>query len=172
MPGLSLLFDVCFGERGRMRFGKQGEFLHKSIPSGGARHPTEVFLVAFDGGPVLAGVHHYNVEHHRLDLIRAGDYFEVCARTTFDLFKKFDSPPIALVVFTALYERAMWRYRDPRSWRAVMVDIGHGLMAMRRVAAALGFAQYTYQKFDDDALCDLLGLNPVRQTPLFVGTLV
>ena len=52
----------------------------------------------------------------------------------------------AAVVFTSLVERAMWRYRDPRSFRAILVDVGHAVMAYRHVARTLGFRTYAYQK--------------------------
>lgn len=172
LPGLGFLFDLCFGEREQRAFKFQGSFLRKAIPSGGARHPTEIFFIALAGAPVLPGVYHYNVRRHSLDRLRDGDLSEVCADATFDLFKKFDRKPQGLLVFTSLYERPMWRYRDARSWRAVLIDVGHALMIFRVVSRSLGFQHYTYQKFKDDIVADLLNLNPIRQTPLFVSTLV
>jgi hypothetical protein len=66
----------------------------------------------------------------------------------------------------------MWRYRDARSSRAVLVDVGHALMAYRTVAWALGFELYTYQKIQDSALAEVMTLDRLREVPLFVGTLV
>lgn len=172
LEGLGFLFDYCYGERSTEPFGVQGRFLRKTIPSGGARHPTEVFFAAFDGAPVEAGVYHYNVEHHRLDCVRPGNHRDAFEHATFDLFQKFDSPPFGLLVFTSLVERAMWRYREARSARAVLVDVGHALMVYRGIAQALGISGYTYQKIRDAALSELLGIDPLTQPPLFVGTLV
>jgi SagB-type dehydrogenase family enzyme len=172
LAGLGLLLDYCYGERGTEPFGVQGRFLRKTIPSGGARHPTEVFLAAFAGAPVDPGVYHYNVEHHRLDCVHPGDHRDAFEHATFDLFQKFDRPPFGLLVFTSLVERAMWRYREARSARAVLVDVGHALMVYRGIAAALGIGVYTYQKVRDAAISVLLGVDPLTQPPLFVGTLV
>lgn len=172
IEGLGFLFDYCYGERGTEPFSVQGSFLRKTIPSGGARHPTEVFFAAFSGAPVEPGVYHYNVEHHRLDCVRPGDHRDAFEHATFDLFQKFDSPPFGLLVFTSLVERAMWRYREARSARAVLVDVGHALMVYRGIAQALGIDVYTYQKVRDAELSELLGIDPLTQPPLFVGTLV
>ncbi|MGX1166742.1 SagB-type dehydrogenase family enzyme [Bradyrhizobium sp. USDA 372] len=172
VPGLGLFFDVCFGKRSVEPFDIQGEFLRKSIPSGGARHPTEIFFAAFDNSPLAAGSYHYNVEHHRLDCIRPGNHAVAMRKATFDLFQKFDRHPMGLITFTSLVERAMWRYRDPRSPRAILIDVGHALMIYRTVANALGFDTYTYQKIRDSELCDAIGIDRIRQPPLFVGTLV
>ncbi len=172
LAGVSLLFDVCFGERGRIAVAGDGSSLLKSIPSGGARHPTEVFLAAFDLEGIPAGVYHYDVEHHRLESIRPGDSRAAFESATLDLFGKHDTPPAALLVFTSLVERAMWRYRDPRSFRAILVDVGHAVMAYRQVARMLGFRTYAYQKMRDRAVCELLGIDAVTQPPLYVGSLV
>ena len=110
--GIALLLDVCFGERGRLRVAGNGTCVLKSIPSGGARHPTEVFLAAFDLDGIPAGVYHYEVERHRLERVRSGQQRDAFARATLDLFVKHETPPAGALVFTSLLERAMWRYRD------------------------------------------------------------
>lgn len=107
-----------------------------------------------------------------MDRIRSGDHYSVLRRATFDLFQKFDARPFGLIAFTSLVERAMWRYRDDRSARAVLIDIGHALMIYRTVAHVIGFETYTYQKFRDTELCSAMGIDRLRQPPLFVGTLV
>ncbi|MEV0640713.1 SagB/ThcOx family dehydrogenase [Streptomyces sp. NPDC050619] len=172
VEGLSVLMDVVFGERARRPFAVQGDFLRKAVPSGGARHPTEAFLVTFPKAPVPPGVHHYNVEHHRLDVVRPGDHSAAFRRASFDLFDKYHQEPFGLLVFCSLVERAMWRYRDARSARAPFIDVGHTLMAYRTVIARLGVSGYTYQKFDDAGIAELLGIDVNRMSPLFLGTLV
>lgn len=184
VEGLSLLLDVCFGERTRRPFAVQGEFLRKAVPSGGARHPTEAFVVLFpptggeddgegDSTPgAPPGVYHYNVARHRLDLLRPGDHAAAFRAASFDLFDKYHQPPFGLIVFCSLVERAMWRYRDARSARAPFIDVGHTLMAYRTVIKRLGVGGYTYQKFHDRQVADLLGIDVERLVPLFLGTLV
>jgi SagB-type dehydrogenase family enzyme len=170
--GLALLLDVCFGERGKIAVAGEGQCLLKSIPSGGARHPTEVFLAAFDLDGLDAGVYHYDVEHHQLELVRGGQQSDRFASATLDLFAKHAAPPCACLVFTSRVERAMWRYRDPRSFRAILIDAGHAVMAYRQVARLLGFKTYALQKMRDGDIARLVRVDPVVQPPLYVGTLV
>jgi len=172
VEGLSLLLDVCFGERGRISVADGSTCLLKSIPSGGARHPTEVFVAAFEIEGIDAGVYHYDVERHRLEQVRAGQFLDAFAHATLDLFVKYETAPAAALAFTSRVERAMWRYRDPRSFRAVLVDVGHAVMAYRHVARVLGFRTYAYGKMRDGEVADLLGIDRLSQPPLYVGTLV
>jgi SagB-type dehydrogenase family enzyme len=172
VEGLSLLLDVCFGERGRMLVASGDTCLLKSIPSGGGRHPTEVFVAAFELHGLAPGIYHYDVEHHRLEQVRAGQQRDAFAQATFDLFTRYREPPAAALAFTALVERAMWRYRDPRSFRAVLVDVGHAVAAYRHVARLLGFRTFAYPKLRDGEVAELLGVDPWAQPALYVGTLV
>jgi SagB-type dehydrogenase family enzyme len=172
IEGLGVLFDVCFGERGRIAFADQGEFLLKSVPSGGARHTTEAFFAAFDGSGVAPGLYYYHPGRHSLICVREGDFQGHLAHATFDLFKKYDAAPLGLVIFASSPARAMWRYRDPRSFRAMLVDVGHPLSAFRHLARALGYRHYTYQKFRDSMLAEVLPQPLAALLPLYVGTLV
>lgn len=173
LDGISVILDYCAGERASFQTAFQGKLLLKSVPSGGARHPTEVYLFTFENFlDAKPGVYHYNVEHHALDLITSGDFRGRTKTATFDLFDKFDRPPFGLLVFTSRVSRAMWRYRDDRSARAPLVDIGHALMAYRTAARAIGVNYYTYQKFRDSDISGLLQVSKIEQPPLFVGTLV
>lgn len=172
LEGIGLLLDVCFGERGRISVADGGTCLLKSIPSGGARHPTELFLAAFDVRGIAPGVYHYSVEQHRLEQVQAGQRRDAFAHATLDLFTKYEAPPAAALVFTSRVERAMWRYRDPRSFRAILVDVGHAVTAYRHVARLLGFRTYAYGKMRDSEVAGLLGIDRVAQPPLYVGTLV
>jgi SagB-type dehydrogenase family enzyme len=169
--GLALLLDVCFGQRGEIAVAGEGRCLLKSIPSGGARHPTEIFVGVFGLAGVRPGVYHYDVERHGLERVRDGQHRDRFARATLDLFAKHSAPPSACLVFTSRVERAMWRYRDPRSFRAILVDVGHAVMAYRQVARLLGFKTYALQKMRDAEVARLIGVDQTVQPPLYAGTL-
>lgn len=166
---LSILFDLCFGYRRKVSFPNQGVFINKATPSGGARHPVEVFFVSFGSSFLDKGIYHYNVQNNSLDLIKKGNFKNKCRDYSFDLFSKYKDEPFGFFVFTVVNERAMWRYREPRSWRAVLIDVGHSVMLFRKISNKLGFDTYTYQKFKDLEICNMLGINIYKQTPLYIS---
>jgi len=63
----------------------------------------------------------------------------------------------------------MWRYRDSRSYRVILIDVGHVLMNFRACCEALGLAYFCGQGFSDSALCSLLDLDQEAEPAMMVG---
>ncbi len=170
-----LLFSLhfCFGERMKRFFPLQGFTLKKTIPSGGARHPTEAFFLSFRATRLFPpGVYHYDVRTNRIILYRRGNFARAARKATFDLFAKFEKQPSGMLVLVSEVERAMWRYRDDRSFRAVLIDAGIAMMMFRSLMRYFSIPVYSYQKFDDRAIERLLLLRHYHQVPLYVASIV
>lgn len=100
--------------------------LRKTSPSGGARHPTEAVVILRETiGHINPGAYYYCPERHAL--IAHPDA---------------QSPKITgglSIVLRSRVERAMWRYRDLRAYRPVVIDVGHIAETTLQYAAATGF---------------------------------
>jgi SagB-type dehydrogenase family enzyme len=167
VPGLSLLFDICSGERERRRLGPLGDTVFKAVPSGGARHPTEAFVAFFEGSAIEPGLYHYDVIDHQLVGVRAGDARREWHIVTDGLLDALQpAQPLGVIVLATMWERAMWRYRDARSWRAPVVDVGHVVGTYRTVLTRLGLAHSVTRGFDDTAVAKLLDVDRLRLTPM------
>jgi hypothetical protein len=66
---LSLVLRYTFGCRGYSRVADGVAVLSKTSPSGGALHPTEVYVLARDVEGVEPGLYHYGAERHELELL-------------------------------------------------------------------------------------------------------
>jgi SagB-type dehydrogenase family enzyme len=171
VDGVALLLDVCAGVRREVDFGPQGTVYGKSVPSGGSRHPTELFVVSLAIDGLVPGVYHYSPPEHALVTVGEAPDLARWRHATFDLFERAPRPPVGVVVFASLWERAMWRYRDDRSARAPFIDLGHVIQVFRELAERLAFAVRGYQKSRDRELAELCAVEPRRLTPLYVATL-
>src|SRR5208282_1552387 len=100
-----------------------GRLFHKTSPSGGARHPGEVYLVALKVEGLIPGLYHYNARSHILELLRKGQMrdlaFQYCAG------QAHAKHAAALFLMTAVFRREMWKYRFARAYRLVLLDAGH-----------------------------------------------
>ena len=122
IQSLTILLDVAFGERSKFdrRIRKNGyyemEKILKAVPSGGGRNPSEGLIVVKKCSGLKEGVYHYNVRRHVLEYMGPPK----------TILENIDDQNYDIFILTApLLERAQWRYRDPRSYRAILVDIGH-----------------------------------------------
>jgi SagB-type dehydrogenase family enzyme len=143
---LGQLLLYSFGQLGTIHWPEQGELLHKAVPSGGARHPTEAYPVLLSGEH--SGAYHYSVRHHALERLEpsSGDTIQIVQALP-DL-ERASFQPCAIVILTSVVKRAMWRYRDSRSHRAILVDLGHVLSTVRLVSHGLGIRYFAGHDID------------------------
>lgn len=114
----------------------QVELLLKSIPSGGARHPSELFLEISKSPHIDPGSYHFNTRTSTLDRIGDEGRFHLP-----ELRPQQDADWVVRTVIASSVERAMFRYRDPRSFRALLVDAGH---ADGQMAALAAYCNWSY----------------------------
>ncbi len=104
-----------------------GEHLRKAVPSGGARHPIEFYVVVGDEvAGIEAGIYHYNVRHHRLDAIEVSCASLKALQEASSVLPRSRSKPFGFAfIHTCRFERSMYRYREPRNYRVMQFDLGH-----------------------------------------------
>lgn len=106
--------------------------IRRTVPSGGARHPTElVVMLRRPLGQVPAGAYSYDVATHEL-VAESADVQEAYVAGVPD-------GGFGIVVRSRV-ERAMWRYRDLRALRPVLIDAGHVVEMVTFLLARLGIA--------------------------------
>ncbi|MFD5425932.1 hypothetical protein [Streptomyces sp. NPDC127084] len=132
LPDVGLLASwlTAAGRITGRRPGRHGPIVLKSSPSGGARHPTDLGVILGSGWPApLRGSWWYDGDRH--SLVRAEAGFPVTA-----------SLPLSGVAFivSSHVERAMWRYRDVRAFRPVLIDAGHVLETLDLAVQATGWS--------------------------------
>lgn len=120
----------------RFTFGPIGELpqlgarMHyrRTSPSGGAKHPTEGWLHIDRSWQGLSpGLYVYDCAHHILVL---GD-------PSLATPPQSSGGPVTFSIRSRV-ERPMWRYRDGRSFRAVLIDAGHVIETLMALLGLFG----------------------------------
>lgn len=165
----NVLFNT-FGEMGTVEFPVQGEFLLKTSPSGGARHPIEAYMISLDTG-FPTGIYHYSVKTNSLEEISS----EVDVSEINDIIYKLNTGPQfsikAVIVFSAIFPRSMWRYREPRSYRVILHDLGHILETMKIISKAFNIKTYFGHGFHESRLANLLNISGQEEAILHYAVL-
>ncbi len=155
---ISDIMLYTFGKMGVVEFPSQGEFLMKSSPSGGARHPIEAYLFSVNTD-LGKGAYHYSVRNHTLEKLNMKFSEDKLNNIIYELKTGPQFNIKAIVVLTAVFPRSMWRYREPRSYRVVLHDLGHLLETMKIVCKAKRTKTYYGHGFHDEELENYLELN-------------
>lgn len=137
-------------------------FILRTSPSGGARHPTEGYLLAVDLDGLDPGWYHVRpagppgLEQLRAQVPPLREAFPASvARSPF--------PVAALLVLTARFTRNMYRYREARTFRTVHMDAGHIAATARMTAHDLGWITQLAYADRPDVIEQSLGLHPLAE---------
>jgi SagB-type dehydrogenase family enzyme len=166
LENVSKLLKTTWGVQGYVQTNVFGRLPYKTSPSGGARHPGEVYLIALRVDGLERGIYHYQAKDHRLARLpakasprRASAY---CA----------DQPyfvgAAALFIMTAVFARTMWKYGRARAYRVVLLDTGHLGQTFCLTATRLGLAPFTTAALKDSLIEKDLGIDGISESVLYV----
>ena len=167
LENVSDLLSLVWGVAGYLHSPMFGQLLHKTSPSGGARHPGEVYLMALRVEGLRPALYHYHPARHQLTTINTN-----ITRDTASLYcarQDYVRNAAALFLMTAVFPRTMWKYRHARAYRVVLLDAGHLCQTFCLVAAWLGLAPFCTAALKDTLIEKDLGIDGIRESVLYVA---
>jgi SagB-type dehydrogenase family enzyme len=143
------------------------KLIFKTSPSGGCRHPIEVYPVILNVNGLENGLYHYSVEHHALEIIHKNDMTnKVVDMAAGQNFVKGAS---VLFFYTACIERSMWKYQSPRTYRVLMMDMGHLSQTCFLVSNWLGLGTFFSGHLNDQYVEEELGTDADKEIVIGVS---
>lgn len=136
----------------------RGPGTFRPVPSGGARHPFELFVVVRDVEGLESGIYRYDPTKHigekKVTIEKLGPLFEDYEATMSDMLvgqKWAVRAPVVLFVSCIPY-RAEWRYNDA-SQRVQLIDLGHLGQNLMLSGTAMGLGSCNIAAYNQ-TLCD------------------
>ncbi|WP_374353066.1 SagB family peptide dehydrogenase [Chitinimonas sp.] len=163
---VATLLQLVWGVQDQVDTPTFGKLPLKTSPSGGARHPGEVYLMALRVEGLAPGIYHYHPLHHTLALVNEQATPALAAAYCAD--QRYVGDAAALFLMTAVFPRAMWKYHKPRAYRVVTLDAGHLGQTFCLVATWLGLAPFGTAALKDTLIEEDLGIDGVNESVLFV----
>jgi SagB-type dehydrogenase family enzyme len=146
----------------------EGHATFRTVPSAGARHALETYVLANRVEGVPPGLYRYAAVEHKLveislepaiaDQITAGCFGQRFVRTS-----------AATLVWVAVPYRMTWRYGE-RGYRYLHLDAGHVCQNLYLCAEAIDCGVCAIAAFDDDQMDKLLGLDSESAFTIYVAT--
>jgi SagB-type dehydrogenase family enzyme len=146
---LSYLLWSCEGVREN-----KGKFSFRTTPSGGARHPLDVYLFARKIEGLKPGLYRYLPLEHSLVLEREGDDSAALDDALMGQLRK--AP--CVVLWAAVPYRSEWRYGKAAD-KLVALDAGHSCQNLYLACEALDLGTCAIGAYDQKKLDDYLGLD-------------
>lgn len=139
---------------------------HRFVASARCFFPTEMYVCLREGADVPAGIHHYDPLHHRLALLREGDWGGLVQQAS-----RIRTDGAKYVLFlTSMFWKNAFRYRH-YSYRLCSQEAGLVAGNVLAVAQALGLRTRVHYQFLDEPLNRLLGLSPGTESVMSLITL-
>ena len=133
------------------------EFTLRNVPSAGARHPLECYLMVNRVQGIPVGLYHYHpVRHELVRLERKGDIVQqVCEAA---LGQEMVAKSAVTFIVSAIPERTAWRYVQ-RAYRYLYLDAGHVGQNISLACEAIGAGTCMIGAYQDEAMNEIIGAN-------------
>ncbi|MED4755033.1 SagB family peptide dehydrogenase [Brevibacillus choshinensis] len=139
-------------------YGPPMQSSRRFVPSGGGLYPSELYV--YLKMEQSCGIYHYDVAHHRLVLLREGNFDSYVARA---LGNRCDvSRCFATVFVSTMYWKNYFKYHN-FAYRLQGLDAGVVIGQMLEVAKRFGYAAGVYFQFLDQAVHHLLGVSELEE---------
>jgi SagB-type dehydrogenase family enzyme len=139
----------------------------KTSPSGGARHATECYVVARNIRGLKKGVYHYAPARH--GLTRIGKAVSIERMRSYVPGSGYFANASAMVFFTAVFARILWRYPYARAYRAALIESGHVCQTFLLAATKLGLAPFSVMALADSVIEQDLGIDGISESVLYAA---
>lgn len=141
----------------------------RTIPSAGARHAFETYLLINRVEGISPGLYRYlALEHSLLPVLTDNDIAQKITTACLEQQQVLNSA--VTFIWVVINERMYWRYGE-RGYRYMHLDAGHVCQNLYLGAEAIGCGVCAIAAFDDDQINSVLELDGENQFVIYLGTL-
>ncbi|MFJ9292095.1 SagB/ThcOx family dehydrogenase [Bacillus halotolerans] len=167
LDDLSTMMYLTYGAQSCKRDVGIDKLIFKTSPSGGCRHPIEVYPVILNVDGLENGLYHYSVANHTLEVIHKDNMIDKVVKMAAG--QEFVQRASVLFFYTACIERSMWKYQSPRTYRVVMMDMGHLSQTCFLVSGWLGLGAFFSGYLNDETVEEELKIDSNKEIVLGVS---
>jgi SagB-type dehydrogenase family enzyme len=140
----------------------------RTVPSGGALYPLEIFFHSTQITGLASGIYHYNPIQHHLRLIKEGD---ATSEISAGMVQKDITTNALLTIFiSAVFERSIFKYGN-RGYRFIFLEAGHVAQNINLISQALGLGCLNIGGYFDRKIDDLLDFDGLTQSTIYISAI-
>ncbi len=164
---LQQLSVLLWATQGIKRILGDGQVVFKTVPSAGARHPFETYLVVSNVQDLETGIYRYLGDGHQLERIEP---LEEPSPPLREAGLGQDCLAAAAVTFclAALPYRTEWRYHT-LACKPILLDAGHICQNLYLACEAMNLGTVAVAAYDQDKIDTLLGLDGRDEFAVYIA---
>lgn len=140
----------------------------RTVPSAGALHPIDTYLVINRMKDLEAGIYWLNVADFSLDLKKPGDFSTRIAAAALD--QNIARNAAVVFVWVAVIQRSSRKYRQ-RAYRYIYLDSGHIAQNLYLAATAMNLGCCAIAAFYDEEVNQIIGVDGREETTVYLATI-
>jgi len=145
------------------------EVAFRNVPSAGARHPFETYLLINRVEGIKPGIYYYHPVKHGLVLFKEGsEWAETVCQGTFD--QEMVKHSALTFIWVAHPQRTVWRYSQ-RGYRYLYIDAGHVGQNLHLAAEAIGAGACMIGAYYDEGMNEILELDGKSAFVIYMASL-
>lgn len=146
-----------------------GKATFRTVPSAGARHPFETYLLINNVNGLEPGLYRYIALKHKLIPEKMDE--DIADRVTKAcLDQRFIKTSAVTFIWAAIPFRAVWRYSE-RAYRYIHLDAGHVCQNLYLSAEDIDCGVCAIAAYLDDEINNLLGLDGENGFVIYIASL-
>jgi SagB-type dehydrogenase family enzyme len=147
---------------------KNGVWTKRTVPSGGASHPFETYLIVNKVKDLEPGVYRYLAIEHKLLWLAKSD--SLIAKQVSDACygQSFVGESAVVFVWAAVPYRAEWCY-SVRGYKDVAIEAGHICQNLYLTCEAIGAGACAIAAYDQKAVDELIGVDGQEEFTVYLA---
>ena len=139
----------------------------RTVPSAGARHAFETYLLLNNVAGLKDGIYRYKAGQHKLAQQETNPTIrDVILKACFD--QEFVLTCAVVFIWSAEVHRMTWRYGE-RGYRYLYLDAGHVCQNLYLSAESIDCGVCAIGAFEDDEMNRLLGLDGIERFVIYMA---
>lgn len=146
---------------------KWGKIVYRTVPSGGARHPFETYLIINRVEGIKPGIYRFLALEHKLLLIREEkDLPQVIVHICYG--QKFVGEAAVIFIWSAIPSRTEWRY-NYIAHRMIAMEAGHVCQNLYLATESIGGGACAILGYDQERLDKLIGVDGKDEFAIYMA---
>lgn len=165
---LEELSFLLWATQGVKSVDKSKVWTKRTVPSGGARHPFETYLIVNRVEGLRSGVYRYLPIEHKLILVSSNKpnpdkVSEACSGQT------FVSNAAVVFVWTTIPYRTEWRY-SVIAYKGILVDVGHVCQNLYLACEAIEAGTCAILAYEQKTIDNLIGVDGENEFTVYLAS--